>query len=343
MLTATSILPTASDLPTNQQVPIESAKSVFSPKLEPTATDFSFGNSLENQDDLDNFDFYSFLKSNDGFDDLNPTAFPLDGAETMPSSKLQSTTYTSKEKMPQITKYRDTSSDKSDKDKSTTELIQDLDTGRVPTDFNPPDELFGGNDLDLQKYPAEKTSQPTEQPTPRFSAANLQGYQHKVKAVEEASQKKFTAGILSNPIPAQAQGAGSPQPPAWPHGVPISQGAPPLTHGQLRFPSQKKEKGNSSGAVSEKASGLDSRLQRSKELRLEAEEEARKIYEERLEALSKLEDEVRNVLVLQEETKKKEEAEEALHMRMKGESFQAFSPPASDTRRISNPKLFHIS
>ena len=37
--------------------------------------------SLENQDVLDNFDFDSFLQSNDDFNDFDPTGFPLSGPE----------------------------------------------------------------------------------------------------------------------------------------------------------------------------------------------------------------------------------------------------------------------
>ena len=139
-----------------------------------------------------------------------------------------------------------------------------------------------------------------------------------MKPAQDASMKEASIARPSTTTPVQAQRAGGLPPPVWPHGVPISEGAPQLTHGQFQLPSQKKTNNGLSYAVPEKPSGLESKLQRSTELRLEAEKEARKIYEERLEALAKLEDEVRDVLVLQEETRKKEEAEEALHARMRG-------------------------
>ena len=336
MLTATSILPATSDLPKKQQAPIENAKNVFGFNSEPMASDFAF-RSPENQDVLDSFDFDSFLQSNDEFNDFNPTRFPLDGAEMIPGSKVQSTTDTSKEEMPPVTKYKDIPPDTSDKDKTHKELNEGFDADRIPTDDHPPDELSKDSGLDPPRTPIQKPSQRTKQPIPGSSAADLQGHQERMKAAQEASMKKASIAGPSSPTPVQAQHPGHLPPSAWPHGAPISPGTPQLTHGQFRLPSQKKKKNDPSCAVSAKGSGLESRLQRSKELRLEAEEEARKIYEEQLEALNKLEDEVRNVLVLQEETKMKEEADEDLHKRMKGESIQSFSCPAWNTQQSSDP------
>lgn len=330
MLTATSILPAASDLPRRQQAPIENAKNGFGSNSDPTADDVAF-HSLENKDILDNFDFDKFLRSNDESNDFNPTNSPPDGAETIPGSKDQSTTYTSKEKMPPILTYKGTPPVTSDKDKTYAELNQGFDADRVPTDGHPPHELFSASDLDFQKHPTQKPSQPTKQPTPQLFAADLQEQQNRIEAFREASMKEASIARPSNPTPAQDQRARGPPPPPWLQGVPISQGASQLTHDQFQLPSQEKMKNDLGCAVSEKISGLESRLGRSKELRLEAEGEARKIYQERLEALHKLEDKVRNVLVLQEEAKRKEEAEEALHIRMRGESLWGYSCAASNT------------
>ena len=321
MLTATSILPASSDLPTNQQAPTENEKSVLGPNFEPGALDISVGSSLDNQDLLDNFDFDSFAQVNGDFDDSNPTSFPPDGAETISSSKSQSMALTSKDKTPPINEYEGSPSGTSDEGRTPAELTQGFDADKASTHDHPPDELSGENDLDPRKSPIQKPSQPTKQPSPRLSAADLQGHPDRMKAAQEASVGKADFARPSNPTPAQAQGADGSPPLSWPHGMPISQGPPQLAHGQLQLPSQKKKKTDSSGAASEKAPRLESRLQRSTEIRLEAEGEARKIYEERLEDLAKLEDEVRDVLVLQEESKKKQEAEEALHMRMRGQSY----------------------